>query len=84
MTAEEYFNSGFDPVSVRSSGISLSRAQQSVNEASRVDEFTMTDEKVRQVVEHNFFLNLAKKIVNALLDFFNAGDALKAVFVKRH
>jgi len=75
--------SGFKSVGIRTTGISFSRAQQSVHESSRGNEFTMTDEKVRQTAENNFFLRSIKTIINGLLNFFKAGDTLKAVFIKR-
>ena len=75
--------SGFETMKLRTTGISFSRAQQSVNDASRAGEFTATDEKVRQVVEHNPLLSFAKKIINGVLNVFKAGDSLKAVFIKR-
>ena len=78
-----FLSSGFDTVRILTSGVSFSRVQQSVNEPSRVNEFTVTDEKVRMAAEHNFFLRTAKKIINTALNFFSAGDTLKAVFVKR-
>jgi 2-polyprenyl-3-methyl-5-hydroxy-6-metoxy-1,4-benzoquinol methylase len=74
---------GFNTESLKSSGISFSRIQQSTNEKSRADEFTYTDETVRQKVESNFFLKVAKGVVNAVLNYFSAGDSLKAVFIKQ-
>ena len=74
--------SGFRTVKLRTTGISFSRAQQSINDASRAGEFTANDEKVRQAVEHNFLLGMLKTMVNAMLNAFKAGDSLKAIFVK--
>lgn len=83
-TLKDLFESnGFETGSIITSGVSFSRIQQSTNEKSRSGEFTFTDEKVRAAAEHNFFLRSAKKIINATLNIFNAGDSLKAVFVKK-
>ncbi|HLG36429.1 MAG TPA: class I SAM-dependent methyltransferase [Bacteroidia bacterium] len=76
-------SSGFKTRNIITSGISFSRIQQSTNEKSREGEFTYTDENIRQKVESNFFLRSAKEIINMTLNIFNAGDSLKAVFVKR-
>ncbi|MBK5285092.1 MAG: hypothetical protein JJE25_06785 [Bacteroidia bacterium] len=78
-----FLKSGFYASSLRTTGISFSRVQQSVYEPSRGGEFTMTDEKVRQAAENNFLLRSAKTIINGWLNFFKIGDTLKAVFVKR-
>ncbi|MBK5284872.1 MAG: methyltransferase domain-containing protein, partial [Bacteroidia bacterium] len=59
-----FLKSGFYAASLRTTGISFSRVQQSVYEPSRGGEFTMTDEKVRQAAENNFLLRSAKTIIN--------------------
>lgn len=82
-TLKHLFESnGFETGSIITSGVSFSRIQQSTNEKSREGEFTFTDEKVREATERNFLLRIAKKIINAILNVFNAGDSLKAVFVR--
>jgi 2-polyprenyl-3-methyl-5-hydroxy-6-metoxy-1,4-benzoquinol methylase len=81
--ARLFKDSGFNVAQINSSGISFSRAQQSINAPARADEFSMTDEKVRAAIEGNFFLRAAKKSVNLVLNIFSAGDSLKAIFIKR-
>ena len=76
-------SSGFGTISVRTTGISFSRAQQSVTAVPKWDDIKITDEKVRQAIEHNFLLRAVKKIINTVLNLFKAGDAMKAVFIKQ-
>jgi hypothetical protein len=38
---------------------------------------------VREAIEKNRFLQLAKKSVNFMLTAFNLGDTIKSVFIKK-
>ncbi|MEN7549606.1 class I SAM-dependent methyltransferase [Rapidithrix thailandica] len=81
--ARLFKNSGFKKLSVHSTGISLTRFKTSKKiSAEKFVSQTSTDEQLRNKIETNKSLQLAKVMANQTLTLFGCGDSLKAFFVK--
>ncbi|MFT7588933.1 MAG: 2-polyprenyl-3-methyl-5-hydroxy-6-metoxy-1,4-benzoquinol methylase [Limisphaerales bacterium] len=81
-TIRKLFNSvGFQTKSVQTTGISLTRLRTSSGNSNQafISE-SSDDEKIRNAVERNSVLQLAKSTANFTLTQFGVGDSLKAKF----
>jgi spore coat protein CotF len=75
---------GFRVKKVATTGISLTRLKTSSGKSNQpLISATSDDEKIRNQVESKWYLQVAKRIVNATLTFFGVGDSLKGWFVKK-
>jgi 2-polyprenyl-3-methyl-5-hydroxy-6-metoxy-1,4-benzoquinol methylase len=70
---------GFKNIKFLSTGISISRIQQSLGNTSAG---LNADEKLRVAMNENKLMGLIKRLANRLLTFFNLGIALKGYYVK--
>ncbi|HRH63971.1 MAG TPA: class I SAM-dependent methyltransferase [Bacteroidia bacterium] len=70
--------------SFQTTGISLSRFQKSIGHtASSNTNGVSKDEELRAKTETKLLYKLAKKLLNATLTLFRAGDTLKGLFIKK-
>jgi len=77
-------NAGFEKKKVLTTGISISRLKTSQGKDNQEPiSKTSDDEKLRNSMENNKFLGLAKNLVNFGLTVLGKGDALKAYFEKK-
>ena len=77
-------NSGFSLVRFATTGVSVSQAKLSLGKGnSGGASVAVSDSGVREAIEKNRLLQVAKKTVNFLLTTFNLGDTIKAVFIKK-
>jgi 2-polyprenyl-3-methyl-5-hydroxy-6-metoxy-1,4-benzoquinol methylase len=73
---------GFEKVEMITSGISFRRLSKSIkNEFSSNQD--IEDEALRKVTENSAIANRGKKFANHLLNLFNAGETLKALYIKK-
>lgn len=77
-------NIGFKMISLQTTGISFSRMQAGFHTDNNNSSSSgkLNDEKIRQILENNRLLWLAKKIVNQFLNVFKIGDTIKVIVVK--
>lgn len=78
-------NHGFKVKSLITTGISLSRFNNSISKSSlpaNEKDIPATDEGLRNTIENNIVLLIIKKSLNFLLNFFKIGDAMKALYIK--
>lgn len=71
---------GFSNIKFQSTGISISRFQQSVTGQGQGAD---SDEKLRKILSSNPFMGLIKRILNSVLTLGNLGITLKGYYVKR-
>lgn len=75
---------GFDPESVTSTGIDISRLREGLSApAGEAAPHESTDEDLRTTIEGSSMLRLGKSTANRTLSAFGAGDTLKARFRRR-
>ena len=79
-----FASKGFSTKRIQTTGISFTRLKTSKGETSQAFiSPTSDDEQLRNKIEENPYLQLAKKMVNGTLTLFGIGDSLKGWFVKR-
>lgn len=72
---------GFTTQFVVTTGISLARYNQSTGQTAANCSEPITDEQLRDKIEHNSLLLFTKKTINFFLNFFKIGDAMKGLYV---
>lgn len=72
---------GFTTRFVVTTGISLARYNQSTGQTTTNCSEPITDEQLRDKIEHNALLLFTKKTINFFLNFFKIGDAMKGLYV---
>ncbi len=80
-----FSKSGFKPLKVEATGISLTRLRTSSGKSEQ--QFISSnsdDEKIRSKMENKWYLQLAKRTINGVLTLFGKGDSLKGWFEKRN
>lgn len=86
-TLQKLFNdNGFDSLTIKTTGISLTRLRTSKGKGKPDHEFvseTSDDEMLRYRIEKNPALKMAKTSTNGLLNLLKMGDSLKGYFQKR-
>ncbi len=82
--------SGFKPLKVLTTGVSLTRLKRGKISKTGNDEVkekivskNSSDEKLRMEIEEKKHLQIAKKFVNKTLTVFGVGDSLKGYFIKK-
>ncbi|MBA3705223.1 MAG: class I SAM-dependent methyltransferase [Bacteroidetes bacterium] len=76
--------SGFKKIKVETTGISLTRFKTSKGSSDqKIISSKSDDEKIRNKVEKQKHLQLAKKILNSILTVLGKGDSLKGWFIKK-
>jgi 2-polyprenyl-3-methyl-5-hydroxy-6-metoxy-1,4-benzoquinol methylase len=73
----------FSRLKMSTTGISINRLKASALVSKTDKAETNSDEALRQRVEGNFILKMAKSTINLILDTTGKGDALKAIFQKQ-
>lgn len=80
---------GFAKVSLKTSGISLSRLstsynneQETVIENKQLISSTTKDERLRVWTENFFIGNFVKRVINGVLNTFNIGNSIKGLYIK--
>ena len=75
---------GFKKKKVQTTGVSITRIKTSQgNSSQKYISESSDDEQIRQKIESNRLLGLAKRLVNASLTFFGVGNSLKGHFIKK-
>ena len=75
---------GFDLKDLKTTGISLSRFNESRNDEGHTSDVEHSeDEKLRKRIETNFVLKMAKSTINSFLTLTKKGDTIKAYLEKR-
>lgn len=79
-----FTESGFSLLKIETTGISITRAKTSlkISNQSYISE-TSDDEKFRRTLESNSLMRSIKSVTNKLLTFWDAGDSIKATFIKK-
>ncbi|MBK9478512.1 MAG: class I SAM-dependent methyltransferase [Bacteroidetes bacterium] len=77
-------SANFSIDSFQTTGISLSRFQKSIGQATTSKPTGVSkDEELRNKTETKLFYKLAKKLLNTMLTMLRAGDTLKGMFIKK-
>lgn len=74
--------SAFRKMKFLSTGISVTRIQQSLGNTDKVHDAS-SDEKLREKIGKKWYLNATKKILNTLFTWTNTGLTLKAYYIKK-
>lgn len=74
---------GFLPLKIKTTGISLTRFQQSSGHVTSASDVKKIDENLREKTENNPFLAAIKKLANNTLTLTGTGDTIKAIFKKQ-
>lgn len=76
--------SGFTPIKFLSTGISINRIKASKKTNTQaVPKAESSDEKLRELIDNKWYLELAKSLVNNLLTILGMGLTLKGYYVKK-
>lgn len=74
---------GYKKQWVVTTGISFTRFNQSLGKTTVSESTPVNDEALRDKIEHNPILSLAKSTINFFLNLFKIGDSLKGLYIKQ-